>query len=322
MHPFQPEEGAFGEEGLGKQGGVFLREPFQDGQAPVQLSPHPVPQGEEEAEAGGGVRHPLGVAEEGLHLAPFQEGPSRPLQGPEEEPTPVAPGGLQGLFPGLEGEGGLEEPPGRFLGRQGVGGLEVGDEGGEEPEGYPLGQGLGQKGLHRLPKPRPAEGGLGEGEEEGAEVQGGKEVLQKGAKLGGPGGLPLFQGLPGEVGPAPEEGVDGPGKLLLPQAAGEPPHLLGGEGQIFRAQAVEWGKPGFSDGHHLAREDLGRGLPQVVAARLRAPVPAVGEPLGLGEALEEEGLAEAGGCVDQDPFGKGLLQGPVKPWAVEVHPSG
>lgn len=52
------------------------------------------------------MRHPLGVAEEGLHFAPFQEGPSRPLQGPKEEPAPVAPGGLQGLFPGPEGEGG------------------------------------------------------------------------------------------------------------------------------------------------------------------------------------------------------------------------
>ena len=60
-----------------------------------------------------------------------------------------------------------------------MGGLEVGGEGGEEPKGHPLGQGLGQKGLHRLPEPRLAEGGLGEGKEEGAEVQGGKEALQK-----------------------------------------------------------------------------------------------------------------------------------------------
>ena len=113
----QAQEGALGEEGLGEEGGVLLGKALQDGEAPVQLPPHPVPQGEEEAEAGGGVRHPLGVAEEGLHFAPFQEGPSRPLQGPEEEPAPVAPGGLQGLFPGPEGEGGLEEPPGRLLGR-------------------------------------------------------------------------------------------------------------------------------------------------------------------------------------------------------------
>ena len=122
------------------------------------------------------------------------------------------------------------------------------------------------------------------------------------------------------MGPAPEEGVDGPGKLPLPQAAGELPHLLRGEGQIFRAQAVEGGKPGLPGGHHLARQDLGRGLSQVVAARLRAPVPAVGEPFGLGEALQEKGLPEASRGVDQDPFREAFLKCPEEPRAVEVHP--